>query len=720
MIDNLAVISGNDCSGLLELPYTKDFENDDIGEIPKCFTVDDKANYSNWYLNASVRTGTAYQGSNFLHFYAYGGDPANTNSWLFFPALNFTPGKTYKISFKYRGYNNRPVNDYPFEIAYGSAPNAISMQTAVGATTYWPNTYQTFEANFLAAANKNYIGLHFMSGQDWGNALYIDNLSIVEKVAPPCNLFTATLNAPCCTGGTITANASSGISSINWFLNGNMVTTQTGNWQENAVSVAGNNGNGNAANQLSTPFSVTADTTGNIYVADAGNHRVQKFTPGSSAGITVAGGNGSGSAANQLNNPRGVFIDKNGSIYVADAGNNRVQKWVTNAANGVTVAGGTGQGAGADQLDFPHGVFVDTLGNVYVADANNNRVQKVAPGSPSGVTVAGGNGNGTASNQLWYASAVYVDAAQNVYVNDFVNNRVQKWEANGVTGTTVAGGNGAGNAANQLNGPRSIYVDCRGDVYVADQNNHRIQKWSPGVATASTIAGGNEAGSGPGQLNSPAALNGDSKGNLYVADRLNHRVQQFTLSKSLGYTPMQGGAYKAQVNGGACCTVTTPQVVINPTSGSPVCPGSNTLFASGNSTPGNTYQWQENSEGSYVFLGNNAIYSGTGSDTLILKNAPLSMNGYKFRCLINGTTYSPEYTLKFEISWTGNASTAWENPANWNCGVLPDGNTDVVINSGVSNFPQVNFNAACGSLKLMPGATVTVKTGMKLDIKRRN
>src|SRR4051794_6550364 len=46
------------------------------------------------------------------------------------------------------------------------------------------------------------------------------------------------------------------------------------------------------------------------------------------SGATIAGGNGNGPAANQLSNPDRTFIDKNGAIYIPDIGNNRIQKWL--------------------------------------------------------------------------------------------------------------------------------------------------------------------------------------------------------------------------------------------------------------------------------------------------------------------------------------------------------------------------------------------------------
>ncbi|TAE24972.1 MAG: hypothetical protein EAZ91_19790 [Cytophagales bacterium] len=148
------------------------------------------------------------------------------------------------------------------------------------------------------------------------------------------------------------------------------------------TTVAGGNGQGSNANQLRFPTSVYVDGSGSIYVADNLNHRIQKFpsnSTGSMAGTTVAGGGGAGSGATQLQNPAGVSVDATGAIYVADVGNHRIQKFPPNSTTGTagtTVAGGNGAGGGATQLDGPSGFFVDGNGAIYVADLNNQRIQK--------------------------------------------------------------------------------------------------------------------------------------------------------------------------------------------------------------------------------------------------------------------------------------------------------------------------------------------------------
>jgi len=255
------------------------------------------------------------------------------------------------------------------------------------------------------------------------------------------------------------------------------------------TTVAGGNGNGPAANQLNGPSDIFVDDSGNIYVADYNHYRIQKWAPGATSGITVAGGNGAGSAANQISGvnggSNGIFVDASGNIYIADYTNNRIQKWATGASSGITVVGGNGAGSAANQLNGPNGVFVDGNNNIYIADEYNYRIQKWAPGATSGITVAGGNGPGSAANQINNLGRLFVDGYNNIYIADRFNNRIQRWAPGDTNGTTVVVTNGSG-SANQFLFPNDVFLDANGNIYVADDGNNRIQKYVYNVSTIDT------------------------------------------------------------------------------------------------------------------------------------------------------------------------------------------------------------------------------------------
>ena len=85
----------------------------------------------------------------------------------------------------------------------------------------------------------------------------------------------------------------------------------------------------------------------------------------------------SSTADGQFNGPHGVAVDSSGNVYVTDSGNSRIQKFDSNGTF-ITKWGSTGSADG--QFDNPYGVAVDSSsGNVYVVDSGNSRIQVFAP-----------------------------------------------------------------------------------------------------------------------------------------------------------------------------------------------------------------------------------------------------------------------------------------------------------------------------------------------------
>ncbi len=136
--------------------------------------------------------------------------------------------------------------------------------------------------------------------------------------------------------------------------------------------------------RFNNPSGVAVDAAGNIYVADQGNHRIRKIDPSglvsTLAGATVDYVDGQGVAA-RFRFPAGVAVDAAGNVYVADAGNHRIRK-IDPTGLVSTLAGSTqGYADGPStnaQFNTPFGVAVDAAGNVYVPDWNNHRIRTIA------------------------------------------------------------------------------------------------------------------------------------------------------------------------------------------------------------------------------------------------------------------------------------------------------------------------------------------------------
>lgn len=158
----------------------------------------------------------------------------------------------------------------------------------------------------------------------------------------------------------------------------------------------GYSGDGDLATnaQLSRPTDVSADASGNIYIADQGNSAIRKVNL---AGIisTFAGGNGIGYSGNggvaiaaKLNIPFFVF-SSNDSLYISDSGNGAIRLVDNNniittiAGNGILGYSGDGGLATLAKLNYPSGMCKDNLGNIFIADNSNYVIRKICLSTPS-------------------------------------------------------------------------------------------------------------------------------------------------------------------------------------------------------------------------------------------------------------------------------------------------------------------------------------------------
>jgi uncharacterized protein (TIGR03437 family) len=309
---------------------------------------------------------------------------------------------------------------------------------------------------------------------------------------------------------------------------GGVYISDTDNWRVRRVTPAGivstvaGNGTygatGDGVQAINASFSdvtdVALDAAGNLYIADASNHRIRKVTPGgivtTVAGTGVQGSSGDrGLAINAtLNRPISVALDTASNLYICDSSNHNVRQ-VSLASGIITTYAGNGTAAyfgdlglaTAASLNFPLGVAADRYGYLYIADSGNNSIRRVSPGGMI-VTVAGnsragfaGDGAPATGALLNIPSDVVVDSLGNLFIADSGNNRVRKVDGpTGIIGTIAGGasdgffGDAAPAAISLLSFPWKIAVDAAGAVYVADRVNNRVRKISAGTYVA-TLAG---------------------------------------------------------------------------------------------------------------------------------------------------------------------------------------------------------------------------------------
>ena len=363
------------------------------------------------------------------------------------------------------------------------------------------------------------------------------------------------------------------------------------------IRVAGNGTSGSTGDggsavnaQLKGPQGVWVNSLGEIYIADSGNHRIRKVDTGGNI-ATVAGtgtlgysGDTGPATSAQLNSPAGITIDSSGNIFIADTGNHAVRKINAVTGNIERVAGiepvagvgspgfsGNGGPALSATLNNPYGVYVNAAGNIYIADTNNCWIRKVDATTKiislvAGNTSAGSpvcsyseDGGAAISASLNYPRDVYVhESTGEITIADTSNHRIRRFLEGGniatIAGTGVAGYSGEGGLATSaaIDTPRGVTVKSTGELVIADSLNSCLRQVTPVSKIISTITG-----TGNPTFGEPRHIAVDASGNVYIADMNNHRVRKMDPAGRVetvagtgvaGYSGDGGLATNAQLN----------------------------------------------------------------------------------------------------------------------------------------------------------------------------
>ena len=253
--------------------------------------------------------------------------------------------------------------------------------------------------------------------------------------------------------------------------------------------------------ELRFPSALAFDPSGNLLVAETWGRRVRRIDAATGLARTIAGpgteggplGDGGPATSARLDAPFGLAVDRAGNVYVADAGQHRVRRVdastgliTTVAGNGVEGYSGDGGPATSAALKEPRDVAIDAAGDLYVA-TGDGRVRRVAAASGLVSTYAGGGsvqGDGGPATQaeLHDPSGLALDASGNLLIADGWGARVRRVDYGTKVITTIAGsavtgfyGDGGPAIRAGLTEPRGVHVDLAGNVYVADTSANRIR-----------------------------------------------------------------------------------------------------------------------------------------------------------------------------------------------------------------------------------------------------
>jgi hypothetical protein len=285
------------------------------------------------------------------------------------------------------------------------------------------------------------------------------------------------------------------------------------------------------------PNGITTDGAGNLYVADGSNGTIRKIVAATAAVTTLAGtanehGTVDGTGADaRFQSPWGITYDGAGNLYVADT-NSTIRKVVIATGAVTTVAGapgavGTADGTGAAaRFNGCYGIASDGAGTLYVADTYNNAIRKIAAATGTVTTIAGappllssGDGIGPLA-RFTSLQSVAGDGAGNVFVTDG-NDTLRKIVIATRSVTTFAGAPGQQGDVDGLGvdarftRPTALFGDGTSNLYIVDSNTMRRVVLPAGAVT--TVANGPDP-RGNTQFIGATDIVSDGAGNLYVAD----------------------------------------------------------------------------------------------------------------------------------------------------------------------------------------------------------
>lgn len=271
---------------------------------------------------------------------------------------------------------------------------------------------------------------------------------------------------------------------------------------------------------------------GDIYVADARNHRIQRFsadgafisTWGSFATVD-SGGNAPGGTFNE---PWGIAVAPDGSVYVADTWNYRIQKF---AADGkfVTMWGTAGTADSPVSFWGPRGIVVNARGQVLVTDTGNNRVLVY---DANGGFLSQFGLNGMNQGEFDEPVGLAIDNEGLLYVADTWNQRIQvfqplsdeisygylrEWQVSAWEGQSV-------------NNKPYIDVDQTGHVFITDPDAYRILEFDN---VGNFIRGWGDYSSGIDGFGMPIGIAVDSQGKVWVSDAENGYMLRFSMPDSI-------------------------------------------------------------------------------------------------------------------------------------------------------------------------------------------
>lgn len=288
--------------------------------------------------------------------------------------------------------------------------------------------------------------------------------------------------------------------------------------------------------QFTGAHDLAVGPNGEIYVADARNHRIQRFSADgqfiSTWGSFATIENVDNAPGGTFNEPWGIAVAPDGSVYVADTWNYRIQKFTADGTF-VTMWGTSGTADSPNGFWGPRGIVINAQGQVLVTDTGNNRVVVY---DANGNYLSQFGVNGMAQGEFDEPVGLAIDKDGLLYVADTWNQRIQVFQPlpDGTSYSYLREWSVSAWEGQSVNNKPYIDVNQNGHVFVTDPDAFRVLEFDN---TGNFIRGWGDYSSGIDGFGMPIGIAVDAQNRIWVSDADNGYMLRFTMPDSVETSP---------------------------------------------------------------------------------------------------------------------------------------------------------------------------------------
>src|SRR5690625_4021069 len=163
------------------IPFTQDFEDVTIPDIPNCGSIETLAGGQDWATTNDIYGLPDEFNGNVLYFHYTSTSAGAADAWYFTQGIELEAGEEYKISYKYSNNSSSTFYTEKLKVAYGTSPAASAMDNELmDHPDVSGQVVNTSEVNFTPDTD----GVYYFGFQAYSDAnqyyLFVDDIHITS------------------------------------------------------------------------------------------------------------------------------------------------------------------------------------------------------------------------------------------------------------------------------------------------------------------------------------------------------------------------------------------------------------------------------------------------------------------------------------------------------------------------------------------------------------